>query len=312
MLSTTFNKTWIRPSSLILIIIVWYFMSSQSSTSPVTSRVVYRNLHDSSTKINNQRIFRRNSLHNEDLTTVTDISTALNNIEIQWNVVVPESGLSTKEIQWLVRVREFGKNSAKVTRVIATLSPPESKDYSIRVDELTPATAYEACVHTINHTITKKQHVIQDIKGCNYALDMMCFEVITKSEKTNVAVASAISSASTFVIVVLCFCCFIPRKAKQGKDERKTRSAYFKITNLMSSKDGDDRESEEAERDTPSTSSATMKAKHTSEDTSKTNEHVAKTNGRQSNSDYIEYYIDPKDIVLTQDKSVKVYSRQET
>jgi hypothetical protein len=271
-----------------------------------------------------QRLFRRNSARegdDEQLTTVTGISTELNYIEIHFNFII-SSTRSPQEVQWLIRVREFGQNSKKLTRVIATTEPPEIKDYSIRVDDLTPSTAYETCVHTLNHTITKKPHVMQDIKGCHYALDMMCFEVITKSEKTNVAVASVISSASTFVIVVLCFCCFIPRKTKKDEKNVEGKRTYFQITNLISSDPSRDQQVETHEIDdtpevtpphTPSTSSsATLKgAQYVNQSGIHTEAKEAVTDAIfNKNPDLIDYYIDPKDISLVHDKSnVKIFSK---
>lgn len=274
-----------------------------------------------------QRLFRRSSIRNGDddqMTTITDISTALDHIEIHWNFIISSSEVPQKEVQWLVRVREFGQNARKVTRMIATVSPPETKDYLIRVDELIPGTPYEACVHTLNHSLTKKPHVMHDINyGCHYGIDMMCFEVITKSEKTNVAVASAISSASTFVIVVLCFCCCVPRKAKKDKKDVEGRRAYFQITNLMSSKDpghqqvdGHDTDHEEVETppETPTTpsSSSTLQAGQGNQTLTPTDEAKRAVSQAVSNNnpDFIEYYIDPKDISLIHDPSrVKIFSK---
>lgn len=176
-----------------------------------------------------------NSSDNRTVTQMLSVETTPSEVKIKWSFKVPD-GIATRRfspVEWSIEVREFSKSYKKVTKVTDKTHNLVPKNYTLIINDLKPRTGYEVCFHShefqvIDYESTMIPQRNTQTKECFGSKNIICKEVVTKSDTANnLALASAISSASTFVVVVLVFCCCIPG-LKKDEGDNVSRS-FFRI-----------------------------------------------------------------------------------
>lgn len=140
--------------------------------------------------------------------------------------VTPEK----RSLEWVIKLRQYGTLNVNIYHVTDEENSIDdllvhNKTYNYTIKNLEPLTAYELCIHSKHHTISDSINVVvnshQSITQSNKNYDI-CKEVVTRSldseSISNIAIASAISSASTTIVIFVMFCCC--RKGRHKRDVR--------------------------------------------------------------------------------------------
>lgn len=150
-------------------------------------------------------------------------------------------------VDWMIGVREFGTNIIKETKVNEKISLINERflidknNYTLKIEDLKPSTGYEICFQESNirtpiidnDLIYRRNNYLLERRHPNcerFKINVICKEVVTKSHESSVnsvALASAVSSASTFVVLVLFCCCCYPVLKKE--DAETSDRSFIKI-----------------------------------------------------------------------------------